>query len=74
MSDGNGIDKWFEGTDRLLTIKEVMAQCRIKTNTLYRLRKAGRFPQPVKISDRAVRWWQSEIDEYLKSRPRAGAK
>ena len=70
MSKGNGIENHFEGRDRLLTVKEVMAICRIKSNTVYRLRKSGRFPQPVKISDRAIRWWQSDIDNYLKSLPR----
>ena len=67
---GNGIDKAFEGRDRLLTVREVMEIMNVKYNTIYRLRRAGRFPEAVKISERAVRWYESDIDEYLKSRPR----
>ena len=74
MAKGNGIDQAFQDVDRLLTHKEVLERLRVKTNTLYRLRKAGVFPQPVKISTRAVRWWQSDVDDYLRSRPKAETK
>ena len=56
--------------DVLLTVKQVSEITTMKPAMIWRLRKTGRFPQPVKISDRAIRWWQSDIDEFLKSLPR----
>jgi len=39
--------------------------------TLWRLVKTGDFPQPIKLSERAVGWKASEIDAWIESRPRA---
>lgn len=38
--------------------------------TLWRLVKAGAFPQPIKLSERAVGWKADEIDAWIESRPR----
>ena len=38
---------------------------------LYKLRAAGKFPAPFRISQSAVRWSEREIMEWLASRPRA---
>ena len=61
----------MSGQDRLLTRQEVQDKCRISCSTIYRLRSEGRFPLPVRVGDRAVRWKESEIDTYLANRPRA---
>ena len=57
--------------DRLLTRFEVEARCRIARTTIYRLMRAGQFPEPIKIGPRAVRWPQSEIEAWIATRPRA---
>ncbi|MCY3770830.1 MAG: AlpA family phage regulatory protein [Gemmatimonadetes bacterium] len=57
--------------ERLLTRKEVQEKCRIGRFLTYRLMRQGRFPEPIRIGLRAVRWKESEIDEYLANRPRA---
>ena len=59
------------GQDKLLTRQEVQSRCRISRSTIYRLKKQGRFPTPIRVGDRAVRWKESEIDEYIGNRPRA---
>lgn len=57
--------------DRLLRREEVEARCGITRTTVYRLMRAGQFPEPIKIGPRAVRWPASEIETWLASRPRA---
>lgn len=34
------------------------------------LEAAGRFPRRIKLGDRAVAWYENEIDEWIASRPR----
>lgn len=37
----------------------------LSRTTIYDYIKAGRFPAPVRIGDRAVGWVESEIDDWL---------
>ncbi len=60
--------------DRLLTRQEVQNKCRIGRSSIYRLMRAGRFPEPIRVGLRAVRWLESEIDAYLANRPRAAGE
>ena len=57
--------------DRLLRRAEVEAWTGLSTTTIYRLMRAGKFPRPLKISAKAVRWWASEIAAWLDSLPRS---
>ena len=57
--------------DRLLRRQEVERRCQLSRATIYRLMRAGQFPEPIRIGPRAVRWSLREIDAYLASRPRA---
>ena len=57
--------------DRLMTRPEVEERTSLSTTSIYRLMRAGTFPEPNKIGPRAVRWRESEIEGYLTSRPRA---
>lgn len=70
-----GVDNTL--TCRLHTIGEVMDRCSISRSTIYRMMESGVLPRPVKIGERAVRWYESEIVDFVGSRPRAeveGAK
>ena len=60
-----------EHRDALLTRRQVEARCGLSTSSIYRLMREGLFPEPIRIGQRAVRWPQSEIDEWLATRPRA---
>ena len=57
--------------DRLLRREEVESLVGLKRSSLYREMRAGRFPLPLRIGPRAVRWPASEIRSWLASRPRA---
>ena len=57
--------------DAFLRREEVEARTSLSRSSIYRLMRSGVFPEPVKISLRAVRWRSSEIEQYLASRPRA---
>ena len=57
--------------DRLLRREEVEIRCGIARTTIYRLMRAGQFPEPVKVGPRAVRWSSSELEAWLTNRPRA---
>lgn len=57
--------------NRLLTRPEVETRCGIARSTIYRLMRAGRFPEPVNVGQRAVRWPEHELEKWLAERPRA---
>ncbi len=57
--------------DAFLRREEVEARTSLSRSSIYRLMRSGVFPEPVKISSRAVRWRSSEIEQFLDSRPRA---
>ncbi|MXX53845.1 MAG: AlpA family transcriptional regulator [Dehalococcoidia bacterium] len=57
----------------LMTVRQVQKVTGLSRTTIYRLMDLEEFPRPVKISasGRAVRWIESEIEEWIASRPRA---
>ncbi|MDE2916620.1 MAG: AlpA family phage regulatory protein [Paracoccaceae bacterium] len=57
--------------DILLTRREVERLCRLSRSTLYRKMREGTFPVPLKVSERAVRWRDSDIRAYVDSLPRS---
>ena len=56
--------------DRLIKLPEVVEITGLSRSTIYRLRKLGKFPEQVRVGSRAVRWWLSEILDWIKSKPR----
>ena len=57
--------------DRLIRRSEVEERTGLCTSSIYRLMRAGEFPEPVKISAKAVRWHYAEIENWMASLPRA---
>ena len=55
----------------LLDRSEVEQLARISRSRIYDLMDQGRFPRPVKISTRCVRWHKSEILEWIAGLPRS---
>lgn len=53
----------------LLRREEVEERFGLSRSWIYREMRAGRFPEPVKIGERAVRWRVSDLDEWAESRP-----
>ena len=57
--------------DVLLTHPEVERRTGLSRSTIYRKMREGTFPVPLKVSERAVRWRESDIRAYVDSRPRS---
>ena len=57
--------------DRLLRRGEVETRTGLARTTIYRLMRAGQFPEPVQIGPRAVRWPAGEIATWISKRPRS---
>lgn len=58
---------------RLLTCAEVEHSVRLSRSSLYRKVREGTFPAPIQVGDRAIRWREDEIAEWIESRPRSTA-
>lgn len=52
----------------LLRIDSVKARTGLGRSTVYKMIADGQFPQPVKISTRAVAWRSNEIDSWIDAR------
>ena len=61
-------------TNHLLRREEVENRTGLARTTIYRKMRAGTFPLPLKISERAVRWRSGDIDQYIESRPLASGQ
>ena len=61
----------MDNSNRLLRRDEVEKITGLSRSAIYRLMRAHQFPTPIRIGPRAVRWPQSEINEFIAARPRA---
>lgn len=61
-------------TDPLLTRDEVLRLLKVSRSSLYLLIAKGGFPQPVKLGPLSNRWVEREVQEWLRTRPRAMIK
>ena len=57
--------------DRLLTRGEVEQRVGLSTSAIYKQMRDGRFPAPIRVGVRAVRWSESEVEAWIAARPRA---
>jgi prophage regulatory protein len=53
---------------RLIRIREVLRKVGVSQSTWYEDVKEGRAPPPVKISERAVAWYEPDIDDLIDAR------
>ncbi len=59
---------------RLLTLRDVMSITALSRSSVYALMAESRFPKPLRVGSRAVRWVESEILDFIASRPRGGSE
>ena len=59
--------------DILIRREEVERMCCISRSELYRQVADGRFPRPVRVGLRAVRWRRSEVEAWIDDLPRTSA-
>jgi prophage regulatory protein len=57
--------------DRILRDEEVRDRTGLSRTTRWRLIKAEKFPKPVKLTEHAIGWRESSINEWLASREQA---
>ena len=58
---------------RLLTLRDVTAVTTLSRSAIYALMAESRFPKPIRIGNRAVRWVEQEVLDFIASRPRGGS-
>jgi predicted DNA-binding transcriptional regulator AlpA len=60
-----GLEEFDESeTPLLITASKLAALLEVSTRTLWRLRSAGRLPEPVRLGG-AVRWRREEIQNWI---------
>ena len=55
---------------RLLRLPDVLERTALSSSTLYRLVNAGRFPRPLKLTERSSAWVEAEVDAWIAERIR----
>ena len=58
-------------SDRFLSAEELERKLGMHRTTIYRAVKAGTFPPGRQLGPQTVRWLESEIDAWMRSRPAA---
>lgn len=58
----------------ILRRTQVEARTGLSRSAIYALKDRGEFPQPVKLTAKAVGWRSSDIDDWLESRVQVGEK
>ncbi len=58
---------------KLLRLPEAIEMTSMSKTQIYALIAAGEFPRPIRVGARAVRWIESEVLDFIASRPRAGS-
>lgn len=57
--------------DRLLNRAEVERRVGLQRSAIYDAMRRGGFPEPIRVTGRAVRWSRAEIESWIAARPRA---
>ena len=56
---------------QILRVADLQALLNISRTTIWRLRQAGKFPQPIRLSANTVGWHAHDIYQWLAERPQA---
>jgi len=54
--------------ETILRLPAVRGRVSLSRTQIYELASRGEFPSPIKLSERASGWLESEIDQWLKRR------
>ncbi len=55
---------------KVLRIRDVANTTGLSRTTLWRLERRGDFPRRIRLSPNSTGWIESEIEEWIESRPR----
>ena len=56
---------------QILRVADLEAELGLSRTTIWRLRRAGEIPDPIRLSANAVGWRAHVIDQWLEDRPKA---
>jgi prophage regulatory protein len=59
---------------RLISRKQLLAMVPLSDRTIYNLEKRGEFPRRIVLTRRNVAWDLAEVEAWIESRQRSGAK
>lgn len=54
--------------ERALRLKQVCQLTGLGRSMIYQMQAEGRFPQRIKLGERAVGWLESEVRDWLRTR------
>ena len=55
---------------KILRIRDVTITTGLSRTTLWRLERRGDFPRRIRLSPNSTGWIESEIEQWIESRPR----
>jgi prophage regulatory protein len=67
----NILERLAAPPSRAIRAKEVTERTGPSRSTIWRLRRAGKFPTPRQLSTGARGWISSDVDHWIRSRPLA---
>jgi prophage regulatory protein len=53
---------------RILRVAAVVIKTGLSRTTIWRMVRAGQFPPPIALSERATGWLSDEIDRFIEAR------
>jgi prophage regulatory protein len=57
-----------DSSERALRLRQVSQLTGLGRSMIYQMQAEGRFPQRIKLGDRAVGWLESEVRDWLATR------
>lgn len=54
--------------DRIIKLSELKDIVGLGRSTIYRMSSEGKFPKPIKLSERSSGWLQSEVEQWIVER------
>lgn len=57
--------RYPDNTDEFLTVRQVARRLDISPRTVWRWVAVGRFPAPLRIGPKFVRWRRDDLERYL---------
>ncbi|WP_116964340.1 helix-turn-helix transcriptional regulator [Fastidiosibacter lacustris] len=55
----------------IIKLPLVVEKTSLSTASIYRLAKVGKFPAPVKLSERSSGWLESDVNQWIDNRIKA---
>jgi prophage regulatory protein len=53
---------------KLIKISDVTSNLGLSKSHMYALIQRGKFPKPIKLSERSSAWLESEVNDWIESR------